>query len=109
MQPDPPQPARCRRVRHELTVDGLDFGRLLGPRGSLKWRDVTRLTYSKGPRWFRIETASGKVARISPMLTGLPEFAREVLEQVPSYAIDDSARAVLQACTQGELPRLASW
>jgi hypothetical protein len=95
------------RARDELTLDGLDFGRLLGPRGSLKWRNVTRLTYSRGLRWFRIETASGEVVRISAMLTGLPEFARAVLEQVPSYAIDDSAREVLRACGQGELPRLA--
>jgi hypothetical protein len=95
------------RARHELTVDGLDFGRLLGPRGSLKWRDVTRLTYSRGMRWFRIETAAGEVAHVSAMLTGLPEFARAVLEQVPSYALDGSTREVLQACVQGELPRLA--
>jgi Domain of unknown function (DUF4034) len=96
------------RVRHQLTADGLNFGRLLGPRGALRWRDVTRITYSRGMRWFRIETGAGEVARISAMLTGLPEFARAVLEQVPGYAIDDGAREVLQACAQGELPRLAS-
>ncbi|MFZ1099348.1 MAG: DUF4034 domain-containing protein, partial [Steroidobacteraceae bacterium] len=90
------------RASHELTVDGLDFGRLLGPRGSLRWRDVTRLTYSRGLRWFRIETASGEVVRICATLTGLPEFARAVLAQVPSYAIDDSAREVLQACVRGK-------
>jgi hypothetical protein len=87
------------RVWHVLTADGLEFGRLLGRRGSLRWRDVTRLTYSKGMRWFRIETASGEVVRISAILTGLPEFARAVLEQVPSYAIDDGAREPLQAYT----------
>jgi len=85
------------RLWHVLTADGLEFGRFLGPRGSLQWRDVTRLTYSKVMRWFRIETASGEVARISAMLTGLPEFACAVLEQVPSYAIDDGAREALQA------------
>jgi TPR repeat protein len=95
------------RAYHELTVDGLDFGRLLGPRGSLKWRDVTRLSYSKGLRWFRIETSSGEVARISAMLTGLPEFARAAREHVPSYAIDDSAREMLEACAHGQLPGLA--
>lgn len=96
------------RAWHELTTDGLEFGRLFGPRGSLRWRDVTRLTYSKGMRWFRIETASGEVARISAMLMGLPEFARAVLAQVPGYALDDSVRQVLQACAQRELPRLAT-
>jgi tetratricopeptide (TPR) repeat protein len=85
------------RVWHVLTADGLEFGRLLGRRGSLKWREVTRLTYSKGMHWFRIETASGEVVRISAILTGLPEFAGAVLEQVPSWAIDDGAREALQA------------
>jgi hypothetical protein len=87
------------RVWHVLTADGLEFGRLLGRRGSLRWRDVTRLTYSKGMQWFRIETASGEVVRISAILTGLPEFARVVLAQVPSYAIDADAREALQAYT----------
>lgn len=96
------------RARHELTADGLEFGRLFGPRGSLRWRDVTRLTYSRGMRWFRIETATGDVARISAMLTGLPEFARVVLDQVPSYAIDASTREVLEGYVQGQLSRLAS-
>jgi Domain of unknown function (DUF4034) len=95
-------------ARHELTADGLNFGRLLGPRGSLRWRDVTRISYSRGMRCFRIETGSGEVVRIPAMLTGLPEFARAVLEQVPSYAIDDRTREALQACARGELPRLAS-
>ncbi len=94
------------RVWHQLTADGLEFGRLLGPRGSLRWRDVTRLTYSRGARSFRIETASGEVARISANLTGTLEFARAVLGQVPSYALDDSTRAMLQALVQGEQPRL---
>jgi hypothetical protein len=96
------------RVQHALTADGLDFGRLLGPRGSLKWRDVTRIQYSPAPRWFRIETGAGQLVRISAMLTGLPEFARAVLEQVPSYAIDERTRDVLQACAQGELPPIAA-
>jgi tetratricopeptide (TPR) repeat protein len=95
------------RVWHVLTADGLEFGRLMGRRGSLKWRDVTRLTYSKGMRWFRIETASGEVARISAMLTQLPEFARAVLELVPSYAIDDGAREALQAYIKGGSPAAA--
>jgi hypothetical protein len=95
------------RVWHELTAEGLTFGRLLGRRGTLKWRDVTRITYSSRMRWFRIETASGEHVLISAMLTGLPQFARAVLREVPSYAIDDITRGVLQARAQGELPRLA--
>jgi hypothetical protein len=96
------------RVWHVLTADGLEFGRLLGRRGSLKWRDVTRLTYSRGMRWFRIETASGEVVRISAILTGLPDLAGAVLEQVPSYAIDEGAREALQAyAIKGASPAVA--
>jgi TPR repeat protein len=95
------------RAWYELTAAGLDFGRFLGRRGSIKWRDITCITYSRAMRWFRIETASGEVVRISAMLTGLPEFARAVLEQVPSYAIDGTTREALHAFVQGELPGLA--
>jgi hypothetical protein len=48
------------------------------------------------------------VVRISAALTGLPEFARAVLGQVPSYAIDDGTRQVLEKLAQGELPSLAA-
>jgi hypothetical protein len=95
------------RSWHDLTADGLEFGRLLGPRGSLMWRDVTRLSYSRGMRWFRIETAAGQVARVSAMLSGVPGFARTALAQVPSYAIDASTREVLEARAQGEMMRVA--
>jgi hypothetical protein len=94
------------RTRYELTADGINYGRLLGARGSLKWRDVTHLTYSPWMRRFRIETSSGEVARISAMLRGLPDFAQAVLTQVPSYAIDERALAALKSSSQGELPKL---
>lgn len=89
------------RARHVLQADGLEFGRLFGPRGSLKWRDVTHFSYSRGMHWFRIETASGAVARISVLLMGLPQFARAVLDQVPGYAIDAPTREVLEGYAQG--------
>jgi hypothetical protein len=94
------------RARYELTAHGINYGRLLGARGSLKWRDVTHLTYSPWMRRFRIETSSGEVARISAMLRGLPDFAQAVLAQVPSYAIDERALAVLKSSSQGELAKL---
>jgi hypothetical protein len=96
------------RARHELTSDGLNYGRLFGPRGQLLWQDVVRVSYSPGMRWFRIETSAGSAARISAMLTGLPEFARAVLTHVPGYAIDEATRTVLESTSQGELPTLAA-
>ncbi len=96
------------RSWHELTPDGLEFGRLLGSRGSLRWRDVTHISYSRGMHWFRIETASGDAVRVSTLLTGLPEFARTVLQQVPGYAFASGTREALQGYVQGQMPRLAT-
>jgi hypothetical protein len=95
------------RARFELAADGMNYGRLFGARGSLKWRDVTQLTYSGTMKWYRIETASGEVVRLSAMLIGLPEFARAALALVPSYAIDERAQAMLRATASGALPKIA--
>jgi tetratricopeptide (TPR) repeat protein len=93
-------------VRHELTPDGIEYGRLSGARGTLKWSEVTRVTYSAPMRWYRLESSSGQVVRISALLTGLPEFARAVLAGVPFGAIDESAAFSLQSAAQGALPRV---
>jgi hypothetical protein len=95
------------RARFELTADGMSYGRLFGAPGSVRWRDVTRLTYSRAMKWYRIETSSGEVVRVSAMLIGFPEFARAALAQVPSYALDEAAVAMLRTTAQGELPKLA--
>jgi hypothetical protein len=95
------------RARFELTAEGMSYGRLFGAAGSLRWRDVTHLTYSRAMKWYRIETSSGEVVRVSAMLIGLPEFARAALAQVPSYALDEAAVAMLRSTAQGELPKLA--
>ena len=99
--------ADYHRARFELTADGMSFGRLFGAPGSLRWRDVTRLTYSRAMKRYRIETSSGEVVRVSAMLIGLPEFARAALAQVPSYALDEAAVAMLRTTAQAELPKLA--
>ena len=93
-------------ARHELTSDGLSFGRMNGARGSLEWSRVCRVHYSPLAKWFRIETDDGQVARISALLIGLPEFARAVLCGVHQSAIDPNTTAILQATADGELPRV---
>jgi hypothetical protein len=95
-----------RNARHTLTPDGLRYGRMLGEGGRLRWAEVRRLRYSESAKWFRLELAGGEVVRISAMLRGLPEFAAAVLAQVPSAAIDEDTRAVLEATARGELPRV---
>jgi hypothetical protein len=91
-------------ARHSLRSDGLEYGRMLGGRGVLHWSDVIRLRYSQSMKWFRLDTRDGRVARISAMLVGLPEFARAALEHVPANAIDDATRKILDATARGDLP-----
>jgi hypothetical protein len=64
-------------------------------------RDVR---YAPVLKWFRLETRSGDVARISVMLMGLPAFARLLLEDAPEDAIDSGTLRILQATAEGKLP-----
>jgi hypothetical protein len=48
-------------------------------------------------KWFRLERQTGKVARISAMLIGLPEFARVLLAHTPPGVIDAETLPILEA------------
>ena len=95
-----------RNARHELTPDGLRFGRLLGGGGQARWADVRQIRFSQSAKWFRIDLADGRVIRISAMLQGLPEFAAAALAQVSPAAVDADTRSVLEATARGDLPRV---
>ena len=85
----------------EVSAEGMNYGRLMGGRGYLRWTDVRHVRYSPVVGWLRLESSAGDVARIRLMLVGLPEFARLVLEHVPSVAIESDARPVLQGLAKG--------
>lgn len=91
-------------VRHRVSDDGMDCGRLFGRRIAFAWRDVNRVRYATGMKWFAIDLRSGVTVRISAMLTGLPAFARTLLAQVPRGAIDDDAHALLRETERGRPP-----
>jgi len=95
-----------RNARHTLVPDGMQYGRMLGGTGVLRWSAVCRLRYSQSAKWFRLDLADGKVVRVSAMLMGLPGFAQAALGQVPAAAIDPPTRAVLEATAAGDLPRI---
>ena len=95
-----------RNARHSITEDGLQYGRLLGGRGMLRWSEVRRLIYSESAKWFRLELSDGRVVRISAMLVGLPSFARAALDQVPPAAIPPGSRTVLEDTAAGNLPSI---
>jgi hypothetical protein len=95
-------------ARHVLTPDGLRYGKLMGGGGQMRWTEVRTLRYSQSAKWFRMDLTDGRVVRVSAMLQGLPEFAAAVLTQVPTAAIDEETRTVLEATARGELPRVWS-
>lgn len=90
--------------RHEVSEEGLHYGRLTGRRGYLKWSDLGVVKYAPVMKWFRLETQSGDVARLSAMLIGLPEFARLLLANAPAQAIDAETLAILEATAGGNPP-----
>ena len=93
---------------HHLSEEGLSYGRLTGRRGYLRWADLRRVKYAPAMKWFRLETQSGDVARISAMLIGLPEFARLLLAHAPPHAIDGETLVILQATADGNPPSVWS-
>jgi len=91
-------------ARHELSEKGLSYGSMTGRRGYFEWLEVRRIRYAPAMKWFRLETRSGHVARISAMLVGLPEFARLVLAHVPPEAIEPETLPILEATAAGNPP-----
>jgi len=91
-------------ARHHVSEEGLSYGRLAGRRGYLRWSDLRRVRYAPVMKWFRLETTSGEVARISAMLVGLPRFARLLLDHAPPDAIEPGTLPVLLDTADGNPP-----
>jgi hypothetical protein len=92
--------------RHQVTDQGLAWQSMLGRSGKLEWVNLERVRYNHGMKWFRLDTGSGEVVRISVMLMGLPEFAAALLEAAPLRAIDADTRQILRATVAGEPPSI---
>lgn len=93
--------------RHDLSDEGLSYGKMLGGRGYFRWSELHRVHYAPVMKWFRLETREGNVARISAMLVGLPEFAQVLLRRAPPGAIDDETLQILRATAGGNPPPLS--
>jgi hypothetical protein len=81
--------------RVTIEPDRLVYRTVFG-RGEVPWSEIARVDYSQRSAWFKVRTIGGRTARISEMMTGVPEFARAVLRQVPVERIDSEARAILE-------------
>ncbi len=93
-------------ARHSVSESGLEYGSLTGNRGSMRWDEVKSLRYGTVMKWFRIEDVHGNVARLSIMLTGLPEFAHLALQHVPAEALDHLTREILEQTASGRPPSI---
>lgn len=72
--------------------------------GAIAWHDISWISYSPSRKSFRLEASDGRVVGISIMLSGLEDFGRAVLAEVPIERIDAPARDLLDSCACGELP-----
>ena len=92
------------RVHHHLEPGGMRYRSLLGKSGVLRWNEVVKVRYAPVAKWFRLEARLGDVVRVSVMLTGLPEFAQAVLQEVPVSSIEADVRALLEKTASGSPP-----
>jgi hypothetical protein len=90
--------------RHTVSDDGLAYRKFYGASRYLRWRDLRSVRYAPTMKWFRLETNSGDVARISAMLRGLPAFARQLLKHAPREAFDEQTLQLVQATADGRPP-----
>jgi Bacterial PH domain len=89
---------------HQVSEDGLASRNFVGVRKYLRWSDLRSVRYSPAMKWFRLETHSGTAARVSVMLTGLPEFARLLLINAARGSTDPETFKVLGATAAGNPP-----
>ena len=91
-------------ARHEVSEEGLRYGRLFGSGGYMRWTELKSVRFSEAMKWFRLESQSGKVVRLSVMLMGLPTFAQLLLAHAPPQSIEKNTLPVLQTTAEGNPP-----
>jgi hypothetical protein len=91
---------------HEISEAGIAHRNFAGVRKYLRWSELHAVHYAPAMKWFRLQTQSGRVARVSIMLMGLPEFARLLLRGAPPGAIDAGTLDVLRETAAGNPPSI---
>jgi hypothetical protein len=92
--------------KYEASERGLSGRNAVGTAKQILWLELSRVSYSRRMKWFRLETQTRTVMRISAGLMGLPEFASLLLQYAPAGTIDAEALEVLRSTAGGDLPRL---
>ena len=67
---------------------------------SMKWDEISKVTFSDGPQWFVLHSPSGKTIRVHLALHGIGDFARMVREFAEPGKISASADRALTHVTQ---------
>lgn len=93
-------------VRHELSDEGMQFKLSFRPSATFSWNDVEHVVLNRRFGWYRVTLRSGETVRISCLLMGLPEFARTLLQHVPSARVEPSTRLTLEEAAAGRLQPL---
>lgn len=93
-------------ARHQLSDEAIDYGRRLGGRGTMRWAEVRRVRFSPTMKWFVLEDAARRKARVSASLVGLPDFAGLALAHVPPEALDKKTHKLLVDASLGRRPRV---
>jgi len=91
-------------ARHEVSAEGLRYGRLVGSGGYMPWTELKSVRFSEAMKWFRLQLQSGKVVRLSVMLMGLPTFAQLLLAHAPPQSIEKNTLPILQTTAEGNPP-----
>lgn len=86
-----------------IVPEGIEFRVPLQGRGSMRWDEIERVTWSDSMKWFVLRDAHRKL-RVPATLYGLPQLARALLEHVPAAPISDDARELLRAAAAGSPP-----
>lgn len=95
------------RGRHRMTSRGLEYGRVFGTGGHMNWVSIRSVRYVQWPKWFRLESSTGEVARVSSYVRDISEFARVVLKNVPASSMDEQTTQILKETAVGSPPPMS--
>ena len=98
--------ADCWLAKYRLSEEGLEYVSVFSGKRIFRWNELQSLRYAPNMRWFKLENSQGQVARISVMMTGLPEFARLLMERARNVDIDAATIPVLEQTARGEPPSI---
>jgi len=96
----------CFVARYSLTDEGLGYFSVFTGARLFRWKELRSLKYAPNMHWFKLVDSEGHVARISVMMTGLPEFARLLMERAREVNIDAATVPILTQTARGDPPSI---